>query len=445
VRTALSAAGRAPAFTAALTAACAAGIAGCGFEPAPPPRVHALAPATLEACEDDAGALAALEAGLLDAFGPPAAPRYALSDDWRAAGFDPNHPDRPLGAGGTGELAPEERARIEAGNAREFERELAALARSDFDRVRVSARRPALRAAWGALRAEHAQGRLDDAALAERGRALFLGWYPDLADSAELYRVECLHCHGVSGGGDGPSATFLEPRPRDFRHGVFKYSRRAQPSRPARADLVRTLHDGLNGTSMPSFARLAPAELHGLADLVRLLAVRGEVERRLAATYADEGQLEDDAVASETADVLDRWLAAEEPVVAATDFPPATPELVARGAALFRDATRGNCASCHGVDGAGDGPAAWKVGLTGQREPAYLDAWGRPILPRDLRLGIHRGGSRPIDLYRRIWSGIPGTPMPALGTAKAPDGSPAVTSADVWALVHYVRSLAPER
>lgn len=426
-------------------------LSACGFEPAPPPRAYALAPETHAAFAEDAAALAQLEAGLLAAFGPPAAPRYAPIEPWVEDGLDPNRPDLPVGAGGSGEIGEPERERIRADNRAHFARQLADLARGAFDDVDVPARRPALRAAWRSLREEHAAKRIDDATLRARGRELFEGWYPDLVDASELYRVECLHCHGVEGGGAGPSAQYLEPRPRDFRHGVFKYTALVQPSRPRREDLLRTLDEGANGTSMPSFARLPLADRHGLADVVRLLAIRGEVERRLAATYADEGELEDDAIATETADVFERWTAAREAdkvVVAESDVPPVTPELIARGDALFHDTTKGNCSSCHGDAGAGDGPAAWKIGLSGRREPAYLDAWGRPILPRDLRLGIYGGGSRPIDIYRRIWSGIPGTPMPALGSAKQPDGSPAVSSADVWALVHYVRSLDasnPER
>lgn len=425
-------------------------LGACEFEPSGPARSYSVTPETRTAFETDAPALAALESALLGAFGPPERPRYAMIDEWKDAGLDPNRPDLAAEEGGSAEIGADELARIRADNAREFASELDAIARGDFADVTVPARRPALRLAWRLLRDEHARGGLDDAALRARGTELFARWIPDLADSAELYRVECLHCHGVEGGGDGPSAQYLEPRPRDFRHGVFKYTALTQPSRPRREDLLRTLHDGLNGTSMPSFARLSLAERHGLADLVRLLSIRGEVERRLAATFADEGELEDDAIGSETADVYEKWReSAEKVVVAESDAPLSTPELVARGDALFHDATKGNCSSCHGDHGAGDGPAAWKIGLSGVKEPAYLDAWGRPILPRDLRLGIYRGGSRPIDLYRRIWSGIPGTPMPALGTAKSADGTPAVPSADVWALVHYVRSLdahaTPER
>jgi hypothetical protein len=71
-----------------------------------------------------------------------------------------------------------------------------------------------------------------------------------------------------------------------------------------------------------------------------------------------------------------------------------------------------------------------------------VDAWGAPIAPRDLRQGYFRGGSRPIDVYRRIWAGIPGGPMPALGEIRNAQGEPFVSSDDVWCLVHYVRHIA---
>jgi hypothetical protein len=92
--------------------------------------------------------------------------------------------------------------------------------------------------------------------------------------------------------------------------------------------------------------------------------------------------------------------------------------------------------------GAGDGPAAWKIGADGKREPAYVDAWGQSIRPRDLRDGLLRGGARPIDVYRRIYAGIPGGPMPALGEAKDKEGRPLLTTDELWCLVHYVRSLS---
>src|SRR3972149_4654513 len=39
-----------------------------------------------------------------------------------------------------------------------------------------------------------------------------------------LYRKHCVSCHGLAGDGAGPNATGLNPYPRDFRYGVFKYA-----------------------------------------------------------------------------------------------------------------------------------------------------------------------------------------------------------------------------
>jgi hypothetical protein len=74
--------------------------------------------------------------------------------------------------------------------------------------------------------------------------------------------------------------------------------------------------------------------------------------------------------------------------------------------------------------------------------PAYDDDWGHPILPRDLVRGIYRGGKRPIDIYRRIYAGINGTPMPALGESRDASGELLMPGEDMWALVHFVRSLS---
>ena len=96
------------------------------------------------------------------------------------------------------------------------------------------------------------------------------------------------------------------------------------------------------------------------------------------------------------------------------------------------DPNGGNCFSCHGDKGLGDGASAWEdVDGVSQR---IVDDWGEEIIPRDLTSGIYRGGRRPIDIYRRLTAGIHGTPMPAV-----PD---TLTEDDRWAIVHYVLSLS---
>src|SRR5262249_47806440 len=54
------------------------------------------------------------------------------------------------------------------------------------------------------------------------------------AGGYSLYRLHCLHCHGVSGAGDGPTASFLYPRPRDYRKGLFKFTSTPTGVKPTR-------------------------------------------------------------------------------------------------------------------------------------------------------------------------------------------------------------------
>jgi mono/diheme cytochrome c family protein len=268
------------------------------------------------------------------------------------------------------------------------------------------------------------------------------GNYPTLSESSELYRTQCLHCHGVEGGGDGPTSATIDPKPRDFRRGIFKYTALKDKARPRRADLAALLERGVYGTAMPSFLRLSLPEREGLVDYVRLLAIRGEVEGLLVQSWKDDEKLDDQAAVDALELVWGRWQKAREKVIAFDGaLTPDSPALRARGRELYLDPKRGNCVACHGPQGRGDGALAFKTDARGRRTPAYQDDWGYDILPRDLASGIFRGGSRPIDVYRCIYAGINGTPMPGLGEMKGANGELLLTGDDLWALVHYVRSL----
>ena len=50
----------------------------------------------------------------------------------------------------------------------------------------------------------------------------------------EIYEFRCAPCHGFSGKGDGPAAMTLDPRPRDFTRGLFKF--KSTPSGEVVAD-----------------------------------------------------------------------------------------------------------------------------------------------------------------------------------------------------------------
>ena len=96
-----------------------------------------------------------------------------------------------------------------------------------------------------------------------------------------LYREHCAHCHGITGDGQGPTAAFLNPYPRDYRPGWFKFKSTPIGSKPTHDDLKRILVEGIPGTAMPSFRLLSDPELESLVNYVKYLSIRGEVERLL--------------------------------------------------------------------------------------------------------------------------------------------------------------------
>ena len=101
-----------------------------------------------------------------------------------------------------------------------------------------------------------------------------------------LFRKQCAQCHGITGDGLGPTAALLDPYPRDFRRGTFKFKNAAYGNRPSIEDLIQTITYGVPGTSMPAMANLKRSKHYAddipvLARYVRFLAIRGEVEREL--------------------------------------------------------------------------------------------------------------------------------------------------------------------
>lgn len=295
-----------------------------------------------------------------------------------------------------------------------------------------------------------------------------------LGSPAGLYREHCVHCHGITGDGMGPTAAFLNPYPRDYRMGTFKFKSTQKGQRPTHDDLTRILLEGVPGTAMPSFNVLDKDEVDSLVHYVRYLALRGEVERALILEVAnelgEEERLFDPSKKDElsgrmerlteiTAGVAQRWLdsetqAAEVPARPSewnTD-PQALAAAIARGRELFYG-NIANCVKCHGDSALGDGQTTDFDDWTKELEPAnpdrvheYLSVGALPprnIRPRNLRLGNYRGGRRPVDLYWRIANGIDGTPMPA-APKKTDDNPKGLSSEDVWCLVEYVRQLPYE-
>jgi len=83
------------------------------------------------------------------------------------------------------------------------------------------------------------------------------------------FKLNCASCHGEHGKGDGVSAAALDPTPRNFAAGRFKFG--ANP-----AQIFRTLGRGIPGTAMIAFTQLPEEERWALAYYVAELRSRGK-------------------------------------------------------------------------------------------------------------------------------------------------------------------------
>lgn len=206
-------------------------------------------------------------------------------------------------------------------------------------------------------------------------------WSDEVGGKHGLYRRHCAHCHGISGDGQGPTAAILNPYPRDYRPGIYKFKSTFTAAQPTDDDLYRVLHNGVPGTAMPSFALLPPDEISALLEYVKYLSFRGQMERALVNYVAED--LESDPLTGEAKTPLDpaanaeqramivndmlgeivtTWKESNEQVMvpeAATVPAESRPaEIVAASAAKGRElfyGTKANCVKCHGPTALGDG------------------------------------------------------------------------------------------
>src|SRR5690349_4267782 len=225
----------------------------------------------------------------------------------------------------------------------------------------------------------------------------------DTTAGKQVYVKWCAGCHGETGAGDGPAASAMLPRPRNFTGAIYKIRTTASGQLPTDADLMRAIDEGLPGSAMPAWkGRLTDAERRDVAAYLKTFS----------SFFADTSQH-----------------------VAALTF--SSPPGGGGGAAalkegrLFYDSI--GCRKCHGDQGRGDGPSA----------NTLKDDAGFPMFAADLHQSWRfRGGARVEDIYHRLRTGLDGTPMPSFSDLI---DQKFLTDEQLWRLAQYVRSLSPAK
>lgn len=216
-----------------------------------------------------------------------------------------------------------------------------------------------------------------------------------LTRGKQVYFRRCIGCHGENGDGKGPSARFLDPKPRDFTSGKFKFrsTTGGADSLPSDEDLFVTISHGLWGTAMPPWYEITAQERLAVIQFIK--------------TFSD------------------RWVN-EKPgsAIQIPVEPAVTLKSIARGKQLFETV----CFACHGSSGLGDGVPAG----------TFTDTWGNPVNPANFTLPAGTPGGVKLGhdgrhIFKTITTGVGGTPMPSF--------SASFTPAQTWDIVHYVQSL----
>ena len=210
--------------------------------------------------------------------------------------------------------------------------------------------------------------------------------------AALLYRRYCVSCHGELGDGNGESAQWLDPKPRDFTAGIFKCRSTPTGTLPTDEDIYDSIGRGLDRSNMPPWNTFTGQMRADLVAWIKHFSPRWQSEK------AGEA-------------------------IKVPPAPEVTAERIKAGQEVFN---RVQCWKCHGVEGKANGPSA----------ATLQDDQGRAILPYNFAEGGRfKCGTTDSDLYKIFMTGLDGTPMPSFSDNIKPD--------EAWDLVFFLRTLQP--
>jgi len=234
-----------------------------------------------------------------------------------------------------------------------------------------------------------------------------------LTEGKDVFEANCVPCHGADGYGNGPKAAGLNPPPRNYHSGKFRFGTSVLA-------MYHTVTNGSPGTSMPSFVALTPEERMAVVHYIRAnfipkdaLQPNSAAELASIETPASTGPAalpplnpvpEGPRIPISVAMQIVADEARTPPGGAAAAAP--GPVDLALGEALYRQ----SCQSCHGANGEGGTPVMM-VGSDPYLE-VKAESFSHPII---LRSPQDAAGFANVVLH-----GLPGRMMPGHGALTKP-------------------------
>jgi mono/diheme cytochrome c family protein len=97
----------------------------------------------------------------------------------------------------------------------------------------------------------------------------------DAAAGKTIYTTNCASCHGATGKGDGPVGSALNPKPRDFSVGSFKFDTNKNGTPGEDADLKGVITGGAaaygGSPLMAPWPTLSDADVDNVIAYIRTL------------------------------------------------------------------------------------------------------------------------------------------------------------------------------
>ena len=217
---------------------------------------------------------------------------------------------------------------------------------------------------------------------------------PSLKRGKQMYFKKCAFCHGEKGKGDGPSAEYTFPQPRNLTKGHIKIRSTSYGKIPTDKDLFNAITHGMRGTTMPGWKHLSESDRQSLILYIKSLSKKFKKFQKRGKKH--------------------KTVTVPKPLAFSL-------EGVKRGKKSFMI----NCSGCHGVKGRGDGVTTARI----------VDYSSNSIWPRNLSEPWNfRRGARREDIFLTLRTGLSTTAMPKFSPRVFKDQ-------EIWDIVDFVRTL----